>query len=68
MQSQWIDKTNERFLFCIRFINWMRVAATPNFKKLWGRVNTDILQGNYTINIKNNFPTSLFGGDYILHN
>jgi len=28
----WIDITDERFM------NWMRIAAMPDFRKLWGRI------------------------------
>ena len=42
----------------------MRVAATPNFKKLWGRVDTDIQVGVYNLHIENNFSTTQFGGRF----
>jgi hypothetical protein len=29
-----------------RFINWMRIAALPNFRKLWGRIETDLQKGD----------------------
>jgi hypothetical protein len=48
LQSQmWLDTSNER----VRV--WMRVAALPDFKKLWGRINADMVPGNYILNISN---------------
>lgn len=32
---------------------WMRTASTPNFKKLWGRIEQDLEPGTYTIKIDN---------------
>lgn len=29
-----------------RFINWMRVAALPRFRKLWGKIETDLKAGD----------------------
>ena len=44
-------------------MNWMRVAATPTFKKLWGRIETNLKKSeSYTIEIKNKYKTSSFGG------
>lgn len=43
----WYDITNERFM------NWMRIAAMPNFRKLWGRILADVPVGNYTVQITN---------------
>ena len=31
----------------------MRIAAMPNFRKLWGRIDTDLKAGNYTLTIDN---------------
>lgn len=36
-----------------RFINWMRIAALPTFRKLWGKIETSIQPGNYTLTITN---------------
>ncbi|XP_044143723.1 cell cycle control protein 50C-like [Bufo gargarizans] len=50
------------------FINWMRVAAFPNFRKLYRRISRiqqfsdGLPPGNYTFVIENNFPVSKFGG------
>ncbi|KAG8590725.1 hypothetical protein GDO81_006866 [Engystomops pustulosus] len=50
------------------FINWMRVAALPNFRKLYRRVarlqefSDGLPAGNYSIFIDYNFPVSKFGG------
>ena len=29
-----------------RFINGLRVAALPKFRKLWGRIDTDLREGD----------------------
>ncbi len=29
-----------------QFMNWMRVSALPTFRKLWGKVNTDLKAGD----------------------
>ena len=44
-------------------IVWMRTAALPTFRKLFGRIEVD-LQANETItvNIENNYNTYEFGG------
>lgn len=47
----WTNITDERFM------NWMRVAAMPNFRKLWGRIEDDLPAGTYTLTIDNSiFP------------
>ena len=45
--KMWINTTEPRFQ------NWMRIAALPNFRKLWGRVEEGIAAGNYTVTITN---------------
>ncbi|XP_066562327.1 transmembrane protein 30C [Amia ocellicauda] len=50
------------------FIVWMREAAFPNFKKLYGRLNhtpefsNGLPPGNYSIQISYNFPVQYFQG------
>lgn len=45
------------------FIVWMRVAALPSFRKLYGIINTDIQAGSpITFNIGAAFPVNGFSG------
>jgi hypothetical protein len=45
------------------FIVWMRVAALPNFRKLWGKIETDLNQGDViTVNLQNQYNTYSFDG------
>ena len=44
---QWYNVTDPRFM------NWMRIASLPNFRKLWARINQDLPAGQYTIQITN---------------
>jgi LEM3 (ligand-effect modulator 3) family / CDC50 family len=45
------------------FIVWMRTAALPNFRKLWGRIETDIPAGAaIRISIRNRYNSYRFGG------
>ena len=32
---------------------WMRTAALSNFRKLWGRINETLEEGDYTVYIQN---------------
>ncbi|WOO76799.1 aminophospholipid translocase regulatory protein CDC50 [Vanrija pseudolonga] len=42
---------------------WMRVAALPTFRKLWGRNDNDVmLQGNYEVLANMNYPVKMFSG------
>ncbi|KXS19927.1 Lem3/Cdc50 [Gonapodya prolifera JEL478] len=46
-----------------RFQVWMRTAGLPNFRKLWGRNDSeDMPAGTYTIQIQSNFEVARFGG------
>ena len=53
---QWYDVTDPRFM------NWMRVASLPDFRKLYARINEDLAAGQYSIQIKNS--TFIFYLDY----
>ncbi|RWS24735.1 cell cycle control protein 50A-like protein [Leptotrombidium deliense] len=50
------------------FIVWMRTAAFPTFRKLWGRIDHKNLfayglpKGNYILRINYNYPVTEFGG------
>ena len=45
--TDWRNTTDERFIV------WMQMESWSNFKKLWGRINEDLIPGNYTLNITN---------------
>lgn len=64
----WLDNMNNTFPKAQRdehFIVWMRTAATPNFMKTYRRCIDCYLpaNGDYSIVIQNNYPTSLFNGE-----
>lgn len=44
------------------FIVWMRGAALPNFRKLWGKISGGLTAGEYVVSIQNEFVVSTFGG------
>lgn len=45
------------------FIVWMRTAALPAFRKLWGRIQTDIPAGTtIRVDINNRYNSYRFGG------
>jgi len=49
------------------FMVWMRVAALPNFQKLYGIFRNDSLEpGRYVFNITARYPVSSFGGEKYL--
>lgn len=45
-----------------RFINWMRTAGLPKFRKLYGKIDADAAKGDtWTFNITNNYEVASFG-------
>jgi hypothetical protein len=40
----------------------MRTAGLPNFRKLWGRIEGDLLPGTYSLSIVNIYDVSQFEG------
>jgi LEM3 (ligand-effect modulator 3) family / CDC50 family len=40
----------------------MSIAGLPTFKKLWGKIETDLPKGLYTVTIQNNYDVSKFSG------
>lgn len=62
--KMWTDITDERFM------NWMRIAAMSTFRKLWGRVEANLISGNYTLVVNSRiffltleYDISQFGGE-----
>lgn len=54
---EWTDTGNEHFMV------WMRTAALPHFRKLWGSIREPLYSNKtYTVVITNNFPVSNFSG------
>ncbi|KAI9496128.1 CDC50 family protein [Zychaea mexicana] len=46
------------------FMVWMRVAALPDFRKIWGRNDAMALsEGRWRIQVDMNFDTTLYGGN-----
>ena len=45
------------------FVNWMRTAALPTFRKLYTIIDGDLEKGNYLVTIDNNYDVSSFDGE-----
>ena len=45
-----------------RFINWMKVAGFPAFRKLYGRIEQGLDKGTYKMIINSNYDVQKFGG------
>ncbi|CAD8059969.1 unnamed protein product [Paramecium sonneborni] len=56
LNRQWIDMEDERFMV------WMRTAALPQFRKLWGKIDQDLEAGIYEVQITNTYNVSSFNG------
>jgi hypothetical protein len=47
-----------------RFQVWMRVSTLPRFRKLWGKIYTDLKKGDtVTVNVINRYNTYSFDGE-----
>lgn len=55
-------KTESNLFIIEHFIVWMRTAGLPNFRKLWGRIETDLLPGTYQLQIVNRYNVAQFEG------
>lgn len=44
------------------FVNWMRTAALPTFRKLYRIIQQDLPPGDYQIEIDNQYPVKSFNG------
>lgn len=56
----WLDTEDEHFMV------WMRPAGLPNFRKLWGRIETNLKAGKYEVQIENNFNVNFGGKKYFV--
>ena len=57
IMMQWIGVENEHF------INWMRTAGLPNFRKLYGKIDSDFAQGDVlSFNLTLNFEVASYSG------
>lgn len=54
--NQWVDVTSERFM------TWMKMSPFMDFRKTWGIINQDMPAGQYTLNIKSRWDSSVFEG------
>ena len=45
------------------FAVWMRIAAFPTFRKLWGVIHSDLDKGNYTVTVRSNYDVSPWSGE-----
>jgi hypothetical protein len=58
LKKQWTDIEDEHFIV------WMRLAALPTFRKLWGRIEKDLDEGDsYKMTITNNYDVSEWDGE-----
>ena len=54
---QWLDMTNEHFIV------WMRPSGFPNPRKIWGKIDKDLIErDNINITINYNYPIDSFKG------
>lgn len=54
--TQWINPENEHFIV------WMRTAGLSNFRKLWGHIDTPLINGTYTFTVDNFYNPKTFAG------
>lgn len=63
-EVQWLDMENGKYLNFLtlleHFIVWMRTAGLPNFRKLWGKIETDLESARYKVVIENNYAVDTF--------
>ena len=59
--NQWTD-IEDGTVYLEHFAVWMRTAAFPIFRKLWGVIHTS-LKGNYTFHIQSNYDVSEWSGE-----
>ncbi|ETW00916.1 hypothetical protein H310_06574 [Aphanomyces invadans] len=62
-KTAWTKPTTHYGVETERFVLWMRTAGLPNFRKKYGRINTDLPKGTVLrFLISSNFPVQSFEG------
>ena len=56
LNKQWINVESERFM------NWMKISPFPQFQKTWGRIEQDLQEGLYVVEIDNRWDVLKFSG------
>lgn len=51
------------FVLIEHFQVWMRAAGLSKFKKLWGRIETELAAGSYIVRINNSILFLLWNGE-----
>ena len=64
-ETQWTDIRNGK-VHSEHFMVWMSIAGLPTFRKLWGRIETDLPTGTYRLLINNNYDVSGFNGEKLV--
>ncbi|CAD8055393.1 unnamed protein product [Paramecium sonneborni] len=47
------------------FMVWMRTAGQGRLKKLWGRIQNDLVKGKYTLIVNNTYDEQLYSSDMV---
>ncbi|RLO08688.1 hypothetical protein DYB28_003457 [Aphanomyces astaci] len=62
-KTAWTKPTTSYGAETERFVLWMRTAGLPNFRKKYGRINTDLPKGTVIrFLVSSNFPVQSFDG------
>lgn len=51
--TMWLNITDPRFM------NWIRIAPLPSFRKLWAKINVDLQPGTYTLRVNNSMSSEI---------
>lgn len=58
-----VDKNKEWTDMDEKFINWMKIAPLPTFRKLYGAIRKDVESGEITINVGNHYDVGEWDGE-----
>lgn len=64
-ETQWTD-VRQGNPYIEHFMVWMSIAGLPTFRKLWGRIESDLPSGTYRLLINNNYDVSGFSGEKLV--